>query len=434
MSGRFFLLSKRQKALCVGLPLFAAIAFYGPATQPSTRYEIDISISENQVLQNVIDDEIADKTQTVSIPSYEYTIQSGDSLSVIFSRLGLKYSDLMKIMEADLTLLALDTIKPDNGLSFWVDSTGSLTRMVLQLSLVDKVIYTRDSEDSFSSERITLPGTWKRSPRVGEIYGSFSQSAYRAGISSNEIEQIVSLFKNKLDFTRDIQAGDRFEIVQSQQFIDDQNTGNSELQAIKIITRGLTLSAYLHSDGQYYDQQGQSLQRAFQRYPTNKRWPITSAFNPTRLHPVTGKVSAHNGTDFSMPVGTPIVSIGDGRVEAVREHPYAGKYVVIKHDNTYSTRYLHMSRIQVSKGQTVLKGQKIGLSGQSGRVTGPHLHFELLVRDRAVNAMKADIPMATSIPKAEMTKFVASRNELDLMLQNQTLEVVSNEGPESNQS
>jgi murein DD-endopeptidase MepM/ murein hydrolase activator NlpD len=221
--------------------------------------------------------------------------------------------------------------------------------------------------------------------------------------------------------------------VQSQQYVGDQTTGNSELQAIKIITRGQTVSAYLHSDGQYYDQKGQSLQKAFQRYPTAKRWKITSAFDPKRLHPVTGRIAPHNGTDFSMPVGTPIVSIGDGRVEAVRSHPYAGNYLVIKHDNTYSTRYLHMSRIDVSKGQKVFKGQKIGLSGKSGRVTGPHLHFELLVRDRAVNAMKADIPMATSIPKAEMSQFVARKNELDLMLHNQTLEVAANEGPIPNQ-
>jgi murein DD-endopeptidase MepM/ murein hydrolase activator NlpD len=433
MSGHFSVLTKRQKALWVGLPILAAVAFYGSSTHSSNRHELNIVIPENQILRSVIEEELAEQAEDIAIPTYEYTIQTGDSLSVIFERLGLKYSDLMKIMEADLALLALDTLKPGNDLTFWADSEGTLNKMMLQLSLVDKVIYDRHSDEEYTSERITIPGTWQSNARVGEIYGSFSQAANRVGINSNEIEQVVSLFKNKLDFSRDIHAGDRFQIVQSQQYVGDQTTGNSELQAIKIITRGQTVSAYLHSDGQYYDQKGQSLQKAFQRYPTAKRWKITSAFDPKRLHPVTGRIAPHNGTDFSMPVGTPIVSIGDGRVEAVRSHPYAGNYLVIKHDNTYSTRYLHMSRIDVSKGQKVFKGQKIGLSGKSGRVTGPHLHFELLVRDRAVNAMKADIPMATSIPKAEMSQFVARKNELDLMLHNQTLEVAANEGPIPNQ-
>ncbi|MCX9561881.1 peptidoglycan DD-metalloendopeptidase family protein, partial [Vibrio cholerae] len=162
-----------------------------------------------------------------------------------------------------------------------------------------------------------------------------------------------------------------------------------------------------------------SLQRAFQRYPVDSKWRISSNFNPRRLHPVTKRVAPHNGTDFAMPIGTPVYTSGDGVVVMTRNHPYAGNYVVIQHGNTYMTRYLHLSKILVKKGQKVSRGQRIGLSGNTGRVTAPHLHYELIVRGRPVNVMKANIPMASSVPKKEMAQFIAKRKELDQMLARQ---------------
>lgn len=100
----------------------------------------------------------------------------------------------------------------------------------------------------------------------------------------------------------------------------------------------------------------------------------------------------------------------------VRNHPYAGKYIVIDHGSIYKTRYLHMSRIMVKKGQQIKRGQTIGLSGMTGRVTGPHLHFELLIRNRPVNSMTAKIPMAESVPKDQMAKFASRRDSLAKMM------------------
>ncbi len=438
ISQRFSVLTKRQKALWLGFPLLAAVAFYGPVSQQGGRQTIDLLLTEHQQLEDVLETSLAGQDASGEVnaaarPKYAYTIQQGDSLSGIFDRLGFAYSDMMQVMESDLTVLALDTLKPGNELSFWQNDAGVLTKMALQLSLVDSVEYLRNDDDTFSAETIKIPGVWRTFSRVGTISGSFSQSVNRAGLNSNEIEQVVSLFKERLNFSRDLQSGDRFEIVQSKQYVGDKATGNSELQAIKIITRGQDVTAYLHSDGQYYDKNGQSLQKAFQRYPLAKKWRISSGFNPNRLHPVTGRVAPHTGTDFATPVGIPVLSIGDGRVVLVTKHPYAGNYVVIKHDNTYSTRYLHLSKILVSKGQKVYKGQKIGLTGKSGRVTGPHLHFELLVRNRAVNAMTAKIPMATSVPAKEMSQFIAHRNELDRMLHQQTLKLASTDSNSASQ-
>ena len=122
-----------------------------------------------------------------------------------------------------------------------------------------------------------------------------------------------------------------------------------------------------------------------------------------------------------MPIGTPVEATGDGTVIMTRKHPYAGNYVVIEHGSKYKTRYLHLSKILVKKGQKVSRGQRIGLSGKTGRVTGPHLHYELIEYGRPVNAMRANIPMASSVPKKDMAAFIAKRDEMDRLLHKQEL-------------
>ncbi len=165
-------------------------------------------------------------------------------------------------------------------------------------------------------------------------------------------------------------------------------------------------------DGQYYDLNGESLARAFSRYPTKSRYRLSSHFNPYRKHPVTGRVRPHNGTDFATPIGTPILATGDGVVTRVTNHPYAGLYIVIEHGDKYKTRFLHLSKALVRKGQTVSRGQKIALSGNSGRSTGPHLHYELHVNGRPVNAMTAPIPVAEGVGDKQRLAFNQLKDRL----------------------
>nr|WP_217904483.1 MULTISPECIES: peptidoglycan DD-metalloendopeptidase family protein [Vibrio] len=354
-------------------------------------------------------------------PSFEYQIQSGDNLSTIFTQLGFGYQQMMKVMETDLDFLVLDTLRPGNTLRFWKDEeTGTLDKMELALGIADKAVFTRNDDGSFAFEQVSLPGEWRQQPLIGTIEGSFSSSAYRLGLNSIEIDQVVSLLREKINFSKDLRAGDSFEIVRRNQFIDGVESGKRQIEAIKIFNRGREITAYLHTDGQFYDAKGQSLQRAFQRYPVTTNWRLSSNFNPHRLHPVTGRVMPHNGTDFATPIGTPVMSTGDGTVILVRKnHPFAGNYVVVEHGSKYKTRYLHLSKVLVTKGQKVSRGQRIGLSGKTGRVTGPHLHYELLENNRPVDAMKANIPMASSVPKKEMAGFLATVNELNTLLREQ---------------
>lgn len=415
-------LSKRKKLSLLSLPILAAMALSSVNNSGSLTRSIDLSIPESQIVSDILQPDY----EAVDVPDYEYVIQSGDNLSSIFEQLGFGYSQLMNIMATDLNYLALDTLRPGNVLRFWKGEQDSvLAKMALEFSLVESAVYTRLEDGSYSFEDVKVPGEWNSFALVGEINGNFSNSVHALGLSSSEISQIVSLLKEKVNFSRDLHAGDKFEVVQSRQSVDGVLTGNRELQAVKIISRGRDLSAYLHTDGQYYDKNGESLQRAFQRKPVNGKYRLSSHFNPYRKHPVTGRVAPHNGTDWATPTGTPIVSTGDGVVAMTRKHPYAGNYVVIQHGSRYKTRYLHLSKILVRKGQKISRGQKIGLSGATGRVTGPHIHYELLDRGRAVNAMKANIPMANSVPKSEMAAFKQRRDDYDAMLRKQEMKMAN---------
>ncbi|NVJ56876.1 MAG: peptidoglycan DD-metalloendopeptidase family protein [Vibrionaceae bacterium] len=407
--------------LIISLPIVAAMALSSANNNGSLTRTIDLSIPESEIVADILQTE----HQVVNVPDYEYVIQPGDNLSSIFDQLGFGYSELMSVMATDLNYLALDTLKPGHKLRFWRGETsGTLKKMELKFSLVESAVYTRLDDGSFEFKDVKIPGDWKSYALIGEINGSFSTSAHALGLGNNEISQIVTLLKDKVNFGRDLRAGDKFEVVQSKQSVNGTLTGNRELQAVRIVNRGRELTAYLHSDGQYYDKNGDSLQRAFQRKPVVGGYRLSSHFNPHRKHPVTGRVSPHNGTDWATPTGTPIVSTGDGVVVMTRKHPYAGNYVVIQHGSRYKTRYLHLSKILVRKGQKILRGQRIGLAGATGRVTGPHIHYELIDRGRPVNAMKANIPMANSVPKKEMAAFKQRRDELDQMLKQQELELV----------
>ncbi|HHX8440608.1 TPA: peptidoglycan DD-metalloendopeptidase family protein [Vibrio diabolicus] len=407
-------LTSRRALLLYSLPVLVAIGVSHSLKESSLTKTIALNLPESQVVEKILD---ATTAEVVTPPNFEYQIQAGDNLSTIFSQLGFGYSSLMKVMETDLNYLALDTLKPGNTLRFWRDdATGELEKMELQFSIADKVVYQLNSDGSYDFTDISIPGVWSQEPLVGVIQGSFSSSASRLGLTSAEVSQVVSLLKEQLNFGRDLRAGDRFEVVRRSQSINGVPTGKNEIEAVKIYNRGREITAYLHTDGQFYNAKGESLQRAFQRYPVSSRWRISSGFNPNRLHPVTGRVAPHNGTDFAVPTGTPVVSTGDGTVIMTRKHPYAGNYVVVEHGSKYKTRYLHLSKILVKKGQKVSRGQRIGLSGKTGRVTGPHLHYELIEYGRPVNAMRANIPMASSVPKKEMATFVANRDEMDKLL------------------
>lgn len=351
-----------------------------------------------------------------------YEISSGDSLSGIFDRMGLGQTVMYQILSADESLLALDVLRAGHRLKFYKHpDTGRLERMQLYVHAGYQVSYERFDDDSFEYEETLIEGDWPQRVIGGEINGSFYVSARNAGLSDREVAEITRLLEDSIDFRRQIRAGDTFDVVRAEQMINGRATGRTRIEAIRI--HGHTKrSAFLFEDGNYYDEKGESLQRAFMRYPSNQRYRISSGFNPSRRHPVTGRVTPHNGTDFAMSTGTPVLTTGDGVVTRVENHPFAGKYVEIQHGSRYTTRYMHLNRILVRHGQTVNRGDRIGLSGATGRVTGPHLHFELHINGRPVDPMRAEIPMAESVPDDQREAFEKRVEELLLVVENSNVQ------------
>ncbi len=360
-------------------------------------------------------------TSSRTLVKVHYFVKVGDTLSNIFSSWKLPYETVQKVMEADLESLKLDTIKPGDHLELLLDSDSKqLVELIFHESLVEQAVFTKNDDGSFNYQFHEMPGKWKEKLYKGTVHGSFSTSAYKAGLTTAQIANITRTLRDKINFSKQLRAGDEFNVLVNEQYTGDHLTGKTEVQGISITLRGKEVAAFLAPDGRFYDREGNSLEQAFNRYPIDKQFRrITSPFNPYRKHPVTGRISPHNGTDFATPVGSPVYSTGDGRVIAIRNHPYAGKYIVIEHNSVYKTRYLHLSRFLVKKGQQVKRGQKIALSGTTGRVTGPHLHFEVLVRGRAVDSMKANLPLASSILPENKGAFLARVASFDDMLSGQ---------------
>ncbi|MCG9784079.1 peptidoglycan DD-metalloendopeptidase family protein [Vibrio brasiliensis] len=386
--------------------------------------------------ENIVANEPLSQLEQISVPAdveqvappktarIHYIVKVGDSLSEIFSQLEIPYRTLQEILAVDSDHLKLDMIKPGEQLEFVIDDTGQLLSLDYHLSLVERAIYSREAQGNYVYRFEEIPGEWRETLYSGQVVGSFSLSAHRIGLSSNQIASITRVLRDKIDFTRSLRAGDQFDILVKQQYLADHPTGNSEIKAISFKLAKGEVSAFLAKDGRFYDREGNSLERAFNRYPVDKQYRrITSAFNPKRKHPVTGRITPHNGTDFATPVGAPVYSTGDGKVLALRNHPYAGKYIVIEHNSVYKTRYLHLSKFLVKRGQTVKRGQKIAISGATGRLTGPHLHFEVLVRNRPVDAMKADLPIARSLPTKDKGSFLARISEFDSLVSERNKEV-----------
>jgi len=351
----------------------------------------------------------------------KWTIAPGDNLSSIFDSENISQNVLCQIMAADESLLALDILRPGNTLTFTLDENSrQLVQMELFFHPAHQVVYQRIDENSFDYEESILPGTWEKQLIAGEMNGSFYNSALRVGLSEQEAGNISDLFKSKINFARDIRAGDKFQVVRSQQLVGLDLTGQNRIEGVRIFARKHKYTAFLFEDGNYYDERGESLARAFQRYPYRGHRRVSSPYNLARRHPITGRISPHKGVDFAMPSGTPIYATGDGEVVRVKNHPYAGKYIEIKHGGRYVTRYLHLSRTTVRRGQKVSRGERIALSGNTGRSTGPHLHYELHINGRAVNPLRAKIPMAASIPKSSVKSFSQHVTELIAIMEQST--------------
>ena len=237
------------------------------------------------------------------------------------------------------------------------------------------------------------------------IQDNLYEDGKQFGINHSELHQLANVLPSELN-PRKLSNKNKLQLV------IDRKGSKSKVVAFKVREKNKTIMGYRANDDIFYNSQGISLEKSNFLYPIPKTARLSSGFNPKRKNPVSGKISPHNGVDFSMPLNTTIISVGNGIVADSGWNRTMGYYVEISHDNNVKTRYLHLNKIFVNNGETVKKGAKIALSGNTGRSSGPHLHYELVRNNKPIDPFSR----ITSTELTDRTEFFALVKRVDVYL------------------
>ena len=299
------------------------------------------------------------------------------------------------------------------------DKENSIERLTIQLDNINTVHLIKES-DVFVIKKIEKVLYKKNHLAEGLISKSLYHSAKKSQIDDEVIVEFARVFGFEIDFQRDIRKNDIFQIVY-EQYVDD----DGELQK-----NGKIIYAYMKNDGKeyslyyfkdknnrdgYFFPDGKSVEKALMKTPINGA-RLSSKFG-MRKHPILGYNKMHKGTDFAARRGTPIMASGSGVVERASWFGAYGKYIRIRHNSTYKTAYAHLSKFGrgVKVGKKVRQGQIIGYVGSTGRSTGPHLHYEVLIRNKRVNSQRLKLPSGRILKGIDRENFEVARIKIDVM-------------------
>jgi murein DD-endopeptidase MepM/ murein hydrolase activator NlpD len=297
------------------------------------------------------------------------------------------------------------------------DSARTPKALVYEPNAIDYVVFNLEdslSVNIYKREVVTVEKTI-----TGVIETNLSSTIDEMGISHELTNKFVDVFGWKVDFQR-LQKGDKFKIIFEENQVEGKYVGIKKISGIYFEHYGEPIYAFPFDQGDgmaFFDAEGNSLRKALLRYPIEFT-RISSRYNKSRFHPVRKVWRAHLGTDFAAPTGTPIRSVGDGVVEEAQYKSNNGNYVKIRHNGTYTTQYLHMSRIAqgVRAGTRVSQGQTIGYVGSTGLATGPHLCYRFWKNGIQVDALRVDLPPSEPIKKDNREAFELVKKDLQLKL------------------
>ena len=339
----------------------------------------------------------------------EFVVRSGDNLSLIFKRAGFSDVDVYRIVHTAPQGRALERLYPGQTMAFLRDDEGSLAAVRHVVDRLQTVTYRR-MDGGFSSESSVREPEPRRSWARVDIESSLFIGGRQAGLSSNLILEVANILGGVIDFVLDPRKGDTLEVIYEELYLDGEKYADGKIIAASYTNRGERFDAFRYVDSNgfasYYSGDGVSMRKAFLMAPVDFT-RISSNFNPRRLHPITKTIRPHNGIDYAAPTGTPVFASGDGRVIEAGRKRWNGNYVFIQHGERYITKYLHLNRIKVKKGQRVKQSQVIGTVGSTGAATGPHLHYEFLVSGvhRNPRTIHKSLPKAKALPESELPQF-----------------------------
>lgn len=355
----------------------------------------------------------SDDGRTIKVKDNEWQIikpRQGDSLGVIFSRLGLTAKNLQAVLDKNPHAKVLTNIKPSQELQFLI-SNHQLEKLIIPVDTIQSLTVYREGQvykTHIDAKKMVTQDYYVTATVKGSLYNT----AQKANIPFKLVRQMTEILNKEIDFSRSIRSGDQFSIMYDAYFIEDKMVGTGDILAVTYTNRGNVYQAIRHTNANgehnYYTPNGTSLKKAFTRYPI-KFSHISSTFALSRYHPILHYKRAHKGIDLAAPIGTPIQATGDGVITVIDRHNGYGNMIEIKHDKKYSTVYGHMLRFQkgLSRGSKVKRGQVIGYVGQTGLATGPHCHYELHVYNQPRNPTTIPLPSAPPIAGREMLAFKA---------------------------
>lgn len=357
------------------------------------RYDFGFKLNDFSVISDTIrkDDTFGSILQKQNLNGkqiYDVIAKVKDTFNVRIVRLGKPYT----------MLLSKDKSK---RLQYFIYQPDQLTYYVIDFN--DSIV---------KATKKLKPVTFKRRTVAGELNGSLSETLKNEGVAASLSSQLTSVFKWSIDFFKS-QKGDKFAVTFTERYINDTiYDGVDSLECAFFEYKGKKVYAFPFKQNpsdrkvDYYDEEGKALKNFFLKAPL-KTINITSRFSKRRYHPVQKFFKPHNGTDYAAPHGTPIMSTANGIVELAGYSAGNGNHVKVKHDKTYSTQYLHMSKILVRKGQHVRQGQIIGKVGSTGLATGPHVCYRFWKNGKQVDALKLKLPNSAPMDKKNLPKFIA---------------------------
>ena len=337
--------------------------------------------------------------QTGGVTGDEATwrLKSGEGLATLLQRAGFKRADAAAAIDAVIGRASLRAMPVGLEVRAARDGFAFTTRNGRDLYAI------RDPEEGWIAFTAIRPVERYLAYAQGVIDDSIYRAASANNIPDPALAEYIRVMGFSVDFQREIRSGDAFELLYEQQI--DQITG--DIIAIDLHYAGLMLSGtqlgyyrYDHDGSRvgWYDREGQSAARTLIRTPISGA-RLSSSYG-MRRHPISGYNSMHRGVDFAAPTGTPIIAAGSGVITEAGWYGSYGRYIRIRHNSTYDTAYAHISRIArgIRPGARVEQGQIIGYVGSTGRSTGPHLHYEILVNNRKVNPLTVSLPTGERIP------------------------------------
>ncbi|MBY0563519.1 MAG: M23 family metallopeptidase [Hyphomonadaceae bacterium] len=354
----------------------------------------------------------------------EVRVGPGETLAGLLTRAGATAA------EAHAALASIDDVydprrvRPGQPVSLFFDrSSGEarLTGVAFRSDPGASVTANRTTAGGFAAREVLMPVTYEIARIASQVETSLYASALQLGATDREVAALADAFAYDVDFQRDVRPGDDFELV-FERFYDDEGntvrTGNLLFVSLESSRGSRAFYSFLapgDTQPDWYDADGKSARRFLMKTPINGA-RLSSGFG-MRRHPILGYSRMHRGTDFAAPTGTPILAAGDGTV--LRSGPYGGygNYVRIRHANGYETAYAHMSRFArgLRAGTRVRQGQVIGYVGSTGRSTGPHLHYEVMLRGQQVNPMALRVANGRNLEGRALELFGIERDRIDTL-------------------